>query len=214
MRRMSDTFRKKILSSYLHDEELYEVIWHTWLYYVRIVLSHLLISFILIGMWLFIGSLPDGFQNIISYSLGICIVITYFSGLLKILDAYLDGILITNMWLILFQWDWLFKQRAINLQRVSIETIVFEQDSLRDTVFHKWTLSILVEDQKYIFLDVSNPRLAVSTITARKEKILWRVHYSENEVESEEAMSKYEVLVEALGEVVTEYVQKKQWSWL
>lgn len=118
------------------------------------------------------------------------------------------------MWLILFHRDGLFRQKAINLQRVSIETIVFEQNSLRDTFFHKWTLSILVEDQKYVFHDVANPRQAVSTITSRKEKILWRVHYSENEIESEESFNKYEILVEALWEVVSEYVQKKNWSWL
>jgi hypothetical protein len=211
---MSDIFRKKILTSYLHEEELYDVIWHTWLYYVNIIGVHTLIIILLICWWLLAGVLPDIYSWIIQYTVGICCILVYLTWLLKILDAYLDGLLITNMWLILFQRDGLFKQKSINLQWVSIETIVFEQNSLRDTFFHKWTLSILVEDQRYVFLDVANPRQAVSTITSWKEKILWRLHYSENEVAPEESFNKYELLVEALWEVVSEYVQKKNWNWL
>lgn len=211
---MSDIFRKKILASYLHEEELYDVIWHTWLYYIRIIGSYTLVVLLLLSCWILAWALPQERSKIIQHVLWISCVIVYLSGLLKILDAYLDGLLITNMWLILFQRDGIFKQKSINLQWVSIETIVFEQDSIRDTFFKKWTLSIFVEDQKYVFHDVANPRQAVSTITSRKEKILWRVHYSENEVESEESLNKYEILVEALWEVVTEYVQKKNWSWL
>lgn len=210
---MSSTFRQRILKSYLHDEELYEVIGHTRLYYVTIITTYILLMIIIMGTYiLLIGFVPSWqFTTILQTTLWVGVIAIYCSAVLKILDAYLDGLLITNMSLVLFQRDGLFRQKAINLQRVSIETIVFEQNSLRDTIFHKGTLSIFVEDQKYIFYDVANPRLAVATITNRKEKILWRVHYSENEVEPVE-FNKYEMLVEALWEVVSEYVQKKNWN--
>lgn len=211
---MPHTFRQRILTSYLHNEELYEVIGHTWLYYLTIIPIHLLI---LIALWVLYGVVvisPLTDLSIVQWTIWLCIIIVYITALLKVLDAYLDGLLITNMWLVLFQRDGLFRQKAINLQRVSIETISFEQNSLWDTIFNKWTVSISVEDQRYVFEDVDHPRQAVASIVNRKEKILWRAHYSENEVESEEAMNKYEVLVEALWEVVGEYVQKKNGTML
>jgi hypothetical protein len=95
------------------------------------------------------------------------------------------------------------------MQWVSTETIMYEQQTFRDTLFKKWDIKITVEETAYSFKDANKPAEKVSNIIARKQKILWRHHYSENETVPE-AKDKYELLVEALWEVVSEYVEKKQ----
>ena len=126
-------------------------------------------------------------------------------------DEYLDSLVITNRWLILFRWNWLFNYTTDYLQRVSIESLSEEQKSFRDTLFKKWDLKIRLEDQRYIFAEVSHPTEQISKLLNRKEKILGRYQYHENETQAEAgAKDKYELLVEALGEVVSEYVEKKK----
>ena len=138
-------------------------------------------------------------------------ILIYAKCLYDIADEYLDSLVITNRWLVLFRRNWLFSYTTDYLQRVSVESISEEQTSFRDTLFKKWDLKVRLEDEKYIFKEVGHPALQVNKLLHRKEKILWRYQYHENETQTEvDTKDKYELLVEALGEVVTEYVEKKK----
>ena len=77
-------------------------------------------------------------------------------------------------------------------------------------MFKKGDITIRLEDEKIKFRDVSHPGEQVGKLLHRKEKILGRYQYHENETATEAGKDKYELLVEALGEVVTEYVDKKK----
>ncbi len=203
--------RESLIKSYLQDEEVYEVIWHDITVFLRIAIWYLLLLIVVRALWFVLhNSIWD--SQILRRSATVVWLWIYLKGTLDLLDSYLDALLITNRWLLLFTWDWLFKQTVTNLQWVSTETIMYEQNSFWDTLFKKWDIRISVEDMKYLFKEVWNPAEKVTQIVSWKEKILWRFHYTENENETESTeKDKYELLVEALWEVVTEYVDKKNW---
>lgn len=202
--------RESLIRSYLQEEEVYEVIWHDITVFLKIALWYILLLVIVWALW-YVLSNNIGDSAVLRWIMWSFWLILYIKWTIDLLDSYLDALLITNVWLLLFTWDWVFKQTVTNLQRVSTETIMYEQNSFWDTLFKKGDVRISVEDMKYTFKEVAHPAEKVTHILGWKEKILWRYHYTENEVEPEEK-DKYELLVEALGEVVTEYVEKKNWK--
>ncbi len=202
------SIKESIIRSYLQDEEVYEFIWHDITVYIKIILGYVSLIAVLVLLWWWLEATI--WSSVYSkYTFSVLLIGLYWKWTVDILDRYLDALLITNMWLLLFTWDWLFKQTVVNMQWVSTETIMYEQQTFRDTLFKKWDIKITVEDNAYSFKDANRPAEKVSYIINRKQKILWRHHYSENEI-LPEWKDKYELLVEALGEAVSEYVEKKQ----
>ncbi len=97
------------------------------------------------------------------------------------------------------------------MQWISLETVTSEQNSFADTLFKKGDISIRLEEEEHLFRNVHQPSAQVSMILVWKERILGtRTSYENNP--TEQAKDKYELLVEALGEVVSEYVEKKDRS--
>lgn len=135
-------------------------------------------------------------------------VVIYAKGLYEFIDRYLDALVITNMWLLLFKRNWLFSYKTTAMQWVSIETITDQQDSFADSIFKKGDITIRLEEELHLFKNVAQPAQKVASIITWKERILWTRSAYENEVD-ESAKDKYELLVEALWEVVSEYVEKK-----
>lgn len=207
------TLRHKLISHYLPHHELYDIIPHHGIVYLRTcgiygaILALLTVSYR--GITSYVQHESIGTMRMI---LG---VLTYWFFLVDIADKYLDGLIVTNMWLVHFTRDHLFKQTSTNLQRVSIETVSDARDSLRDKLFNKGDITLAVEDKEYAFRDISAPADQVAKILFWKEKIVGKHHYAEN-VQPEEAQPdpqkelKNEILIEALSEVILEYIDKKK----
>jgi hypothetical protein len=198
-----------LIRKYLDDQEVYAVIGHDILVYLKIAGWYL---FFLVLIYLLYMVLQ---RYIISHAylmrtaalMWICI---YFKWLYDIADEYLDSLVVTNKGLVLFKRNWLFDYKTDYLQWVSIESLSDEQNSFRDTLFKKWDISIKLEDERIRFKEVGHPWEKVHMLLHWKTKILWRYEYHENETTKEISRDKYELLVEALWEVVTEYVEQKK----
>ena len=132
----------------------------------------------------------------------------YLKCMYDIFDEYLDTLIATDKWLIHFRRDGLWKQKSDLIQRVSMESLSHEQNSFFDSLVNKGDVFIKLEDTSITFRDISDPANTTNKIIDYKEKILWRHNYLENE-QNNELSGKYNVLIEALGEVVSEYVEKK-----
>lgn len=204
------SIRESLIKTYLQDEEVYEIIWHDIIVYLKLIWGYLLLLFATGLLWYLLVSQFGNNITIKRIMSGLWVII-YIKWTVDILDRYLDALLVTNIGLLLFKRDGLFSQKVTNMQWVSTETIQYEQNSFWDSLFKKWDIRITVEDATYVFNEASRPAEKVTQILLRKDKVLWRNHYTENAVEPSETISqdKYEILVEALWEVVTEYVQKK-----
>lgn len=201
--------RNTLLRKYIDSEHIYEIMGHSVRVYIEIAAKY--IALITIAALTYIYILwPIWYRRIQRLSAGVWIII-YLKCLYDIFDEYLDVMLITEQWLIHFQRDGLWSHTSEILQWVSIESISDKQDTFRDSLVWKWNISIKLEDTITRFTNIENPSKTTSKILWYKEKILWRQNYLENEVRPipTESHDKYKILVEALWEVVSEYVDKK-----
>ncbi len=199
--------RTTLIKKYLADHEIYEVIGHHILVYIKIIIGYLVILVAIALLYrLFVNKITNHpLVTRIAWGLG---VIIYGVGLYKFMDEYMDALVVTNLWLLFFKWNWMFSYKTSSMQWVSIESVADQQDTFADSLFKKGDISIRLEEEDLIFRNVSQPSYQVATILKRKERILGTRSAYENE-NPEQAKDKYELLVEALGEVVSEYVEKK-----
>lgn len=189
--------------------EIYEIIGHDNLVYLRIALQYLLIICGAFALYRVLAKYLDHQYRSIWF--GIFWVLVYLKSMYDIADEYFDSLVVTNLGLVLFSWNWLFSYSTHSLQRVSIEAISEEQNSLWDRLFKKWDLHIKVEDEQFVFRETENPTLQIANIIKRKHKILGRNPYTEENELSDDRQDRFNLLVEALWEVVSEYVERK-WS--
>ena len=198
-----------LIKKYLDDQEVYAVIWHDILVYLKIVSGYIAILVLLYILFVVLQRYVISHTAIV-WTAALMWITLYVKWLYDVADEYLDSLVVTNRWLILFRRNGLFDYKTDHLQRVSIESIAEEQSTFLDSVFKKWDITIKLEDERIRFKEVSHPAQKVWQLLNWKSKILGRYEYHENETSAEVGRDKYELLVEALGEVVTEYVDKKK----
>lgn len=200
--------RKNIIRNYIQTDQIYSIIGHdTWVY-VKIFLVYGLSLIVLTVTYLgIIQVLQQPFLSTLRAILGVGM---YLKMVYDFFDEYLDSLVITDKWLVHFRREWLRSQKTEMLSRVSIESISHEQNSFWDTLLSKGDLKIKLEDTITRFDDIWDPAKTTDTLLDYRDKILGRHNYMENEVKHEP--DKYNILVEALWEVVNEYVEKKKWD--
>ncbi len=200
--------RTTLIKKYLTQQEVYAVIGHHILVYIKIICWYALI---LIAVSLLHALVIRYVTShiIVTWIASIAWVVIYAKWLYEFIDEYLDALVVTDMWLVFFRWNWLFSYKTLVMQWISIETVTNEQNTFMDTVFKKGDISIRLEEEMQYFSDVYLPAQQVAVILNWKERLLWTRSAFENEPK-EDIKDKYELLVEALGEVVSEYVEKKE----
>jgi hypothetical protein len=120
------------------------------------------------------------------------------------MDLYLDSLVLTDQGISLFFWEGLFKYSNELLERQSIEAVYDEQDGLLDILLNKGDVKIKRAEEEYIFDEVPAPSKVSALIISVKDEIL-----SQEQEEEEPELDKFELLVEALGEIIKEYYGKK-----
>lgn len=199
------SFKQKVLAHYIWEEEIYHIISHDVWVYLPLVLKY---SLILVWLyWLF--WLVDSTFNIeyLWWIFGGVGLFVYWYFVISFLDIYLDSVVLTDWWVIIFNWDWFLKQNSESVQRESIESIFDESSSLPDLILNKWDIMIKRQWEIYRFDSTPDPRKQADVISKLKDKILaWKYPWEE---EPEEDLDKFDVLVETLWEVILDYVKKK-----
>lgn len=200
--------REQVLRKYVHAEHIYDIIGHNvWVHIKNLLIYGGVILLLRVVHYTILTIIDQQFLTTLWAAIGVGL---YLKMIYEFLDEYLDCLVITDKWLVHFRRDGLWSQKVDLLSRVSIESVSHEENSLRDSLMWKWDLRIKLEDTVTTFIDVSDPSEVSNRILDFKDKILWRHNYLENEVRHEP--DRLNVLVEALGEVVDEYVKKKNWE--
>ena len=122
-------------------------------------------------------------------------------------DIYLDCIVMTNTWITIYLWEWLLEYKTDHFDRNTIETISFNQKWLWDKLFMKWDITITLDHGiEYPFEDISKPKKQVDMIMQLKNRFTASAQ-SESE-NTELDWKKIDILIEALWEVVKEYIDR------
>ena len=118
----------------------------------------------------------------------------------------------TDTWVTIYLWEWLLEYKTDHFDWNTIETISFNQKWIRDRLFMKWDITITLDHGiEYPFEDISNPKKQVDKILNLKNRFSIQVQTEQEESELE--WKKFDILVEALWEVVKDYIDKDNDSY-
>jgi len=199
------SFKRQILKKYLGEDVIFHIISHHWWVYIRIILFYVVFLMLWFGLYYLVCDITCNL--VIRYLFWLYWLILYLKFVVDFLDLYLDSIILTKQGINVFLWDGILKYSNEAMERTSIEAVYDEQEWLLDMLLNKGSIKIKRIDADYVFKDVYNPPLLSSLIMETKERMLSEKQDSE-EKESQ-SIDKFELLVEALGEIIKEYYNKK-----
>lgn len=194
--------KEKVISRYIWDQEILNIVWHDWYVYFKVVFKYWLIL-----LWLvFIHNVLVQYLDIIylNFFFGSIWLIVYVFFVISFLDSYLDSIILTKNWIIIFRWEGFLRHNTESIRWEAAQSIYHEQNWIIDIIFNKWNVKIKRQDEIYLFEDVWNPRSTTNILTSTRDRIL-------SEVDEEEPdMDKFDVLVDTLWEVILDYVRNNK----
>jgi hypothetical protein len=128
---------------------------------------------------------------------------------ISFLNLYLDCLLLSKDTLTVFLWDGLLEYRTEVLDWSKINAISHNQNSFWDRVFGKGDVVIqLGSNVDFSFNDVASPKKCVSKLLLFKKK-----YEEEQKMQIEKDLEgdsrNFDVVMDALGEVIREYMEGK-----
>ena len=196
--------RKAIIKRNINtSEEIHHVVGHNGSVFFKILFKYfcylavLLIIFLLLDRYLTRPYLHRVFAWLW--------LILFVKFCIDFCDIYLDCLVMTDSWVTLYLREWLLEYKTDHFDRNTIETISFNQKWFRDRLFMKWDITITLDHGiEYPFEDISNPKKQVDKILQLKGRFTVPVPEEDKELE----WKKFDILVEALWEVVKDYIDK------
>ena len=202
--------RKAIIKRNINTSEIHHVVGHNGSVFFKILFKYfcylavLVLIFLLLDRYIKREYLPRVFAWLW--------LILFTKFCIDFCDMYLDCIVMTDTWITLYLREWLLEYKTEHFDWTTIETISFNQKWIWDKIFMKWDVTITLDHGiEYPFEDISNPKKQVDKI------LLLKNHFSvpaPTETEDPELeWKKFDILVEALGEVVKDYIDKDNDSY-
>lgn len=197
--------RKAIIKRNINTSEIHHVVGHNGSVFFKILfkyfcyLAALLLIFLLLDRYLTREYLRRVF--------GWLWMILFIKFCIDFCDIYLDCLVMTDTWITLYLREWLLEYKTDHFDRTTIETISFNQKWFRDRLFMKWDITITLDHWiEYPFEDISNPKKQVDKILVLKNRFSAPAPAETEDPEVE--WKKFDILVEALWEVVKDYIDK------
>lgn len=127
---------------------------------------------------------------------------------LDFLNLYLDCLILSKEHAVLFLREWWLEYKTEFFSWNKINTISSSQNGLRNKIRWKGDILIKLEfDTEFPFSDVSNPKKQVAKLITLKEQFLARQkQVIEKDLKDDD--QRFNVLVEAMSEVVKDYLEK------
>ncbi|MFZ2151435.1 MAG: PH domain-containing protein [Candidatus Absconditicoccaceae bacterium] len=198
--------RKEIIKQYVDVDNIHHVIGHNGSILIREVLKTLLFLFVLYLIYLGISQYSDWtYWSWLFAGIGIYFFIKF---VINFLNLYLDALILSDRGITLFMREGIWDYKTDIFERDKIETISFNQNSLIDKIFGKGDIIIKLEHGvDFPFDNISGPKRQVGKIMRMKDYFVGQKKDQDlKDLKGEE--NKFNILVEALGEVVQEYMEK------
>ena len=197
--------RKSIIQRNINTSEIYHVIWHNGSIFFSLFFKYFLtlVVFVLIYLLLDRYILWEYLIWIFS-AIGL---IAFIKFCIDFFNLYLDSLVMTENWVILYLWEWLLEYKTKVFDRERVETISHNQNGIWDKIFFRWDIMIRLEHGvEFPFENVSHPKKQAAKILQLKNRFSYKKETDEIE---ETDNKKFDILVEALWEVVKDYIYKK-----
>jgi len=200
--------RKYIIHNYLSGNHPDYIIGHSSSMFIRPTILVILLLFVLYALYTVVEYYRSNDIVLwVSIGLGLLLLIKHT---IDFFDFYLDCLVLSAAGMTLFRREGIFEYKTDFFERNTIETVSHTQDSFWDKVFNKGDLAITINHAiTFPFENAPNPKRMAKIIQHTKEKHGIRIEHEDDDYRAEGAPD-YSVLMEALGEVVQEYVHKKK----
>ena len=202
--------RHYLLGRYVDLKDVEDILGHSPFIYLRGVLVYSVLLFLVYVIYAISQQYPE-YQNVpyVRWIAWVLWLFLFFRWLLWFLNLYLDCILISKDSLTVFLRDGILEYKTEVIDRSKISVISHRQDSLLDKLCGKWDLLIQMwNDIDFSFNDVSHPRKSASKLTLNK-KNYEEVKKKKIEQDLEWDQRQFDILVDALWEVIRDYMENK-----
>ncbi|MDR2415729.1 MAG: hypothetical protein LBD75_03875 [Candidatus Peribacteria bacterium] len=199
--------RTYLIQKYVDVTEVEEIVGHSPFVYLRGMFFYSLLLFLVyIGYVLWHQHAPE--LLLTKWIAGVVGLVLFVCWVISFLNLYLDCLLLSKTTLTVFLWDGLLEYRTEVLDWSKINVVSHRKNSLWDNLFGKGDLVIqLGNSVDFAFNDVGHPKKYAAKL------LLFKKNYEEEqkikiEKDLEGDQRNFEVLVDALGEVMKEYLEK------
>ena len=197
--------RKAVIRKNTNTSEIHHVIGHHGSVFFRLVFKYLLILAVIFLVFLLLDSYVIREYMTMVFS-GLWLIL-FIKFTIDFFNIYLDALVMTDSGVMLYLWEWLLEYKTEMFDRDRIETISHNQAGIWDKVFIRWDILIRLEHGiDFPFENVSSPKRQAAKIMQLKDRFLLNNSTPVDDIIADNR--KFDVLVEALWEVVKDYIDK------
>ena len=202
--------RNVLIKKYVDTKDTQRIIGHSSVVYIKKAIITIVLLFLLYVIFALLDqSNPAEYWKWIFWILWL---ILFAKRVIDFLNLYLDCLILSKDYITFFLWDWLLEYKTEIFSWNKINTISWNQNGFWDKVTGKWDILIKLEfDTEFPFADVNSPKKQVRKLMMMKEDFLSR-QKQQVEKDLSEDNERFTVLVEAMSEVVKEYLDNKDYS--
>lgn len=138
-------------------------------------------------------------------------LLLYIRFILQFLNHYLDALVINQQGISIFQWNKILNYSLQQCHRDNIESISQSQTSVSDKIFSKGNISITLDHGiNAEFSHITNPKQVATLLWDKKSQFESKssMNNPHGFALTEQSHEKFDILVETLGEVIKEYMDK------
>ena len=201
------SLRQLALKKFLKDDEIIETIGHSYARYFTITFLFLGLGILLLASYIMLFE-KFNFLIIKIFYLVLGIVVYWFF-LLKFLNLYLDCFVVTKKALLFFRWDGILKNSTQTLEREKLIWIDTDQNGLYQALARTGDLKVKFEEGEWFFDDIYEPAQARLDLLKYKDDFTKK---DDPEEEKTDQPDKFEMLIDALWEILIEHKQKENFE--
>lgn len=207
--------RTILIKKYVNTSDIQWIIGHSPVVHLKeaIIMLSLLFLFYVAYAWIK-RYFPDVYNlmppQYWDRGMGIIWVFLFIKRVLDFLNLYLDCLILSKDHAILFLREGRLEYKTEFFSWNKINTISSSQNGIRNKIWSVGDIVIKLEfDTEFPFADVTNPKKQVSKLITLKEQFMER-QKQVIEKDLHEDDQRFNVLVEAMSEVVKDYLDKSQ----
>lgn len=207
--------RTILIKKYVNTSDIQWIIGHSPVVHLKEAIIMLSLLFLFYVAYAVIKNLlPDLYTSIPTHywdrGMGIIGIFLFIKRVLDFLNLYLDCLILSKDHAILFLREGRLEYKTEFFSRNKINTISSSQNGIRNKIWSVGDIVIKLEfDTEFPFADVTNPKKQVSKLITLKEQFMER-QKQVIEKDLHEDDQRFNVLVEAMSEVVKDYLDKSQ----
>ncbi|HRX64063.1 MAG TPA: hypothetical protein P5060_03105 [Candidatus Absconditabacterales bacterium] len=197
--------RKSIIKRNINASKIHHVIGHNGSVFFKLVFKYILILAILILIFLGLNNYVQWeYMSLTFAAVGLILFVKFC---IDFLNIYLDALVLTESGIVLYLREGLLEYKTEIFDWERIETISHNQKGFWDKLFLRGDIMIRLEHGiEFPFEDITYPKKQAAKISQLKDRFV--LDQSDVLSDNDGNSKKFDVLVEALGEVVKDYIDK------